>query len=145
MSFGISDPITGELAANKANRNGDNITNPQTWRDGLGVSKDIAQRAPSGAFINSTFVTGVKTAVETPAAIFAAGSALANRTTITLRNESTNIRIRVGRLQSNLQRDGMILEPQAVMVIPMNPDTAVEIFVCSEGAAVNLLVTEVAA
>ncbi|MDV7400791.1 hypothetical protein RZS08_55760, partial [Arthrospira platensis SPKY1] len=52
----------------------------------------LAQRAPSGAFINSTFVTGVKTAVETPAAIFAAGSALANRTTITLRNESTNIR-----------------------------------------------------
>ncbi|MDV7394444.1 hypothetical protein RZS08_23885, partial [Arthrospira platensis SPKY1] len=138
-------PITGELAANKANRNGDNITNPQTWRDGLGVSTDIAQRAPSGAFINSTFVTGVKTAVETPAAIFAGSSALANRTTITLRNESTNIRIRVGRLQSNLQRDGMILEPQAVMVIPVSPSTAVDVFVCSEGSAVNLLVTEVAA
>lgn len=37
MSFGISDPVTGELAANKANKDGSDLTNPATWRTALGV------------------------------------------------------------------------------------------------------------
>jgi hypothetical protein len=37
MSFGINDPVTGELAENKANKDGSDLTNPQTWRGALGV------------------------------------------------------------------------------------------------------------
>jgi hypothetical protein len=42
MSYGISDPVTGELAENKANRGGDNLTNPATWRGALDVPETAA-------------------------------------------------------------------------------------------------------
>ena len=37
MSWNLQQPITSELAANKANKDGTDFTNPATWRSGLDV------------------------------------------------------------------------------------------------------------
>lgn len=51
MSYNIEQPITGELAAAKANKGGDDITNPATWRTNLDVPNtlDSRRRAMAGA------------------------------------------------------------------------------------------------
>jgi len=75
-------------------------------------------------------VTGLKTAVETPAEAFAGSSAIADRSRLVLRNASTDKRLRFGVSQSNLQRDGAPIEPGDEATL--HPTTAV--FICSEGA-----------
>lgn len=139
MAWAVIDPVTGELADNKANRDGSNLTNPHVWRAGLDVplNADVLPRR-----LTASLVVGSKTLVETPAALFAGGSALVGRRWMAVRNESTAIRVRIGRVQANLQRDGEIIEPGAVMLIQFDPTAALEIFACSEGAAITVNVAE---
>ncbi|MDV7394445.1 hypothetical protein RZS08_23890 [Arthrospira platensis SPKY1] len=83
-------------------------------------------------------VVGVKTAVETPAEIFAGANALANRTRMRITNLSTHTRIRYGRQTANLQRDGAPVEPgDTVILFPTVP-----VFACSEGKAIQLQIEE---
>lgn len=44
MSYNIEQPITGELASAKANKGGDDITNPATWRTNLDVPTVLDSR-----------------------------------------------------------------------------------------------------
>jgi len=139
MSFGIQDPITGELIALKANKDGSDITSPATWRTALDVP-DNASALPRR--MTTSYVSGNKTLVETPAALFAGGSALASRRWLIVRNESTDTRARVGRLQTNLQRDGEIIEPGAVMLIQLDSELSTTIYGCSEGGAITANIGE---
>lgn len=83
-------------------------------------------------------VTGVKTAVETPAEVFAGASALAGRSRLRITNLSTHTRIRYGRQAANLQRDGAPVEPgDTITLFPTVP-----VFACSEGAAVTIQIEE---
>lgn len=59
MSFGISDPVTGELAANKANRDGSDITNPDNWRDALELDT-VVPAATAAALARRAFAGGVE-------------------------------------------------------------------------------------
>jgi len=72
MSFGITDPITGELAENKANRGGDNLTNPATWRTALDVPAvaDGYTKAESNTRLNAL---APRQAIQLPAGINATG------------------------------------------------------------------------
>lgn len=47
MSYNIEQPITGELASAKANKGGDDITNPATWRTNLDVPNTLDSRRRS--------------------------------------------------------------------------------------------------
>ena len=123
----------------KANRDGTNLTAPATWREALGVP-DNATVLPRR--MTAAYVSANKTLVETPAALFAGGSPLASRRWLIIRNESTSIRARIGRLQSNLQRDGEIIEPGAVMFMQLDPATGIAIYGCSEGAAITVNIGE---
>lgn len=83
-------------------------------------------------------VVGVKTLVETPAALFAGGAELNDRTRIRLTNLSASTRMRVGRLASNLQRDGDVIEPgDSALYFP-----STTIYGCSEGAAITCQIEE---
>ena len=44
MSWNLQQPITAELAANKANKDGTDFTNPPTWRTGLDVVNTAESR-----------------------------------------------------------------------------------------------------
>lgn len=102
----------------------------------------LARRAFAGGVMNATYVSGNKTLVETPAALFAGSSQLASRTGLTVRNESVDTRIRVGIISNkDLQRDGVIIEPQATLVVAL--DDATIVYGCSEGASAKALITEV--
>ena len=92
--------------------------------------------------ITTSMISAIKTVVETPAQAFAGGSALASRRSLILRNESTSTRIRYGRQSANLQRDGEIIEPQAVVALQLEPGTATAVFACSEGASAAMHIVE---
>lgn len=75
-------------------------------------------------------VAGRKTAVATPAEVFAGAATLAGRSRLTIRNGSTDKRVRFGVASANLQRDGSPIEPGDEAVL--YPTTA--IYACSEGS-----------
>lgn len=54
MSFGISDPITGELAANKASKDGSDITNPADWRTALELDTVVPEAAAAALATKAT-------------------------------------------------------------------------------------------
>ena len=83
-------------------------------------------------------IAGVKTLVETPAALFAGGSELAGRSRLRITNLSPHTRIRIGRSSANLQRDGAPIEPGDTLTL--HPSTT--IFGCSEGAAITCQIEE---
>lgn len=84
-------------------------------------------------------VVGVKTLVETPAALFAGGSELAGRSRLRITNLSGDTRARVGIISgANLQRDGSPIEPGDTLTL--FPSTT--IYGCSEGAAITCQIEE---
>jgi len=95
--------------------------------------------------MTSAFVSAPKTFTETPAEVFAGSSVLADRKYLVIRNESTEMRLRYGVSNSNLQRDGYALEPGAVAVIQFDPVVATTIYACSEGKAITCNIAEDAA
>lgn len=145
---------TGDVprtAGSKINSNFDELYAKDASLDGdiLDLNSDLAaarnaaaQKATAGGIVNSSYITGNKTLVETPAALFAGGSQLTDRINLTVRNESVDTRLRVGRLQANLQRDGIIVEPQSILVLSLTDATT--IYGCSEGGSIKTLITEVA-
>ena len=84
--------------------------------------------------------TGPQTLISTPAALFAASSALSGRQRLCVRNESTHTRIRVGHQQANLQRDGEPIEPGDEITIYPAPGLA--IYGCSEGTPAKTRIQE---
>jgi len=86
----------------------------------------------------SAKVTATKTIVETPAEANVSGTNLVGRTKLTIRNDSSDTRIRIGRLTTNLQRDGQVIEPGDT--ITLFPTTT--IYACSEGAAIKTNISE---
>jgi len=83
-------------------------------------------------------VVGVKTLVETPAALFSGGSELSGRSRLRVTNMSTATRARIGRVASNLQRDGAPIEPGDTVTV--YPSTT--IYGCSEGSAITCQIEE---
>lgn len=92
--------------------------------------------------LTAAFLSAPKTLTETPAALFAGSTELANRRWLILRNESTDIRLRYGRLQADLQRDGEILEPGAVAMIQLDPTSPLTLYGCSEGRSITANIGE---
>lgn len=131
---------------NRANHTGEqpisSVTNLQSELNQLDGGLTALAESALPRRITASMVSAVKTVVETPAQTFAGASALASRRSLILRNESTSTRIRYGRQSANLQRDGEIIEPQAVVALQLEPGTATTIFACSEGAAVRMHITE---
>jgi hypothetical protein len=95
--------------------------------------------------MTAAFVSGPKTVTETPAALFAGSSVLSDRAWLLLRNESTDTRLRAGRLQANLQRDGLIVEPQSSLLLVLESTEALTIYGASEGAPITVSIAEDAA
>lgn len=83
-------------------------------------------------------VVGTKTAVETPAAVFAGASALADRSRLRITNTSADTRLRIGVATANLQRDGQPVEPGDTLTL--HPATTV--YAASEGAPVSIQIEE---
>lgn len=116
------------------------------------AAKDLAETAKNEAEtaaatvlprrMTAAFVSAPKTLTETPSALFAGASVLAARTWMFVRNESTDTRLRFGRLQANLQRDGAIVEPQAAIFLPFAPGEATTIYGVSEGRAITVSTAE---
>jgi len=147
MSFNITEPIDSETAAAKANKDGTGLTNLISgWLASLLPTNTdraawlIALNAPP--LYTSANISAAKTIVETPVEIFAGVSLLAGRTWLAIRNESTDTRIRFGRLTANLQRDGEIIEPGAFVLIQFLPGVTTAIYASSEGAAIKAHITE---
>ena len=64
MSWNVQQPITGELAAAKANKGGDDLTNPATWRTNLDVPTNLEARRralpeASGVFLDTAGTTKI--------------------------------------------------------------------------------------
>jgi len=94
--------------------------------------------------LNSTVrtpVTGVATVTATAAEIFAGGSRLAGRRKMILKNESKDLRVRIGSA-SLTQQNGFPLEPGAVFEIEFDPETDVPIYAISEGNEASVAVME---
>lgn len=89
-----------------------------------------------------SFRSAPKTFTETPTAIFAGTEELSSRRWLIIRNEALSIRLRYGVLQANLQRDGEILEPGAVVMIELDPLTPTTIYACSEGRSITSIIGE---
>lgn len=86
--------------------------------------------------------TGIKTVTATPAAIFASASVKANRRRLVIKNEDLVLRIRVGSATIT-QQTGFPIEPGGAVDIKFDPATAVDVYACSEGAALQISVLEV--
>ena len=85
-------------------------------------------------------LVSVKTAVATPAAMFAGGSQLAGRTRLRMTNLSGDTRMRIGRVTANLQRDGSPVEPGDTLTI--YPDSDTIIYGASEGRPIQIQIEE---
>lgn len=92
--------------------------------------------------LTPAFLSAPKTLTETPAALFAGASQMAGRCLLILRNESLDTRARIGALQTDLQRDGIVLEPGAALILQLDPAVSTAIYGCSEGRAIPLQIGE---
>ena len=61
MSWNLQQPITAELAANKANKDGTDFTNPATWRTGLDVVNTAESRRQGSMVTESVNFDGATT------------------------------------------------------------------------------------
>lgn len=82
--------------------------------------------APSGM---TGSIVAVKTAVETPASVFAASAIKPDRSRLRITNLSADIRLRIGVNTANLQRDGQPIEPGDTLTVYPTDD----LYLCSEG------------
>jgi len=89
-----------------------------------------------------SIVTGKKTVTATPTALFAGGSEMSGRTRMIVRNESTDIRMRYGTAQSNLQENGMPIDPGEEKEFVFDSSTAQTIYGVSEGAEIPAFIEE---
>jgi len=85
--------------------------------------------------------TGIKTVTATAAEVFAGATKKANRRKLSIRNESTALRFRVGKSDVT-QQNGFPVEPGATIIFEFDPKTAVPIYAISEGAALKVGVCE---
>jgi hypothetical protein len=85
--------------------------------------------------------TGIKTVTATAAEVFAGATKKANRRKLSIRNESTALRFRVGKSDVT-QQNGFPVEPGATIIFEFDPKTAVPIYAISEGAALEVGVCE---
>lgn len=85
--------------------------------------------------------TGIKTVTATAAEVFAGATRKANRRKLSIRNESTALRFRVGKSDVT-QQNGFPVEPGATIIFEFDPKTAVPIYAISEGAALKVGVCE---
>ncbi len=85
--------------------------------------------------------TGIKTVTATAAEVFAGATRKANRRKLSIRNESTVLRFRVGKSDVT-QQNGFPVEPGATIIFEFDPKTAVPIYAISEGAALKVGVCE---
>lgn len=91
--------------------------------------------------VDSNLVTGVVTVTAKATELIAGSSRLANRSCMLIKNESTDLRIRVGASNVTYQ-NGFPIEPGAVLKLDFNPDVAVPIYAVSEGTKVEVSVME---
>lgn len=83
-------------------------------------------------------LTAVKTAVETPAALFAGAEAKPDRSRLRVTNLSAATRLRIGVNTSDLQRDGQPIEPGDTLTVYPTAD----LFICSEGRSAQFQIEE---
>jgi len=89
-----------------------------------------------------SIATGQKTVTATPSALFAGGSEMSNRKRMIVRNESTDLRMRYGTGQSNLQENGYPIDPGEEKEFIFDPDTAQTIYGVSEGGEIPAFIEE---
>lgn len=89
-----------------------------------------------------TPVTGVKTVTSTVVEIFAGASRLAGRRKMLVKNESSDIRIRLGSSSVTVD-NGFPIEPGTVFSMDFNPTVDVPIYVVSEVGNIQVAVMEV--
>jgi len=89
-----------------------------------------------------SIATGQKTVTATPAALFAGGSEMSNRKRMLVRNESTDIRMRYGTGQSNLQEYGYPIDPGEEKKFIFDANTAQTIYGVSEGGEIPAFIEE---
>ncbi len=91
--------------------------------------------------LTSAPVTGVVTVTATAAEIFAGASRKSDRRFMSVQNEETVLRIRIGGA-SVTQQNGTPIEPGARVEIEFDPKTDVPVYAISEGAAATVSVME---
>jgi len=89
-----------------------------------------------------SIATGLKTITATPLALFAGNSEMSNRKRMIVRNESTDLRMRYGTGQSNLQENGYPIDPGEEKEFIFDPDTAQTIYGVSEGGEIPAFIEE---
>ena len=86
-------------------------------------------------------VVGRKTVTSVAAAVFALSSALTGRKKLTIRNEDTVLRFRVGP-SGVTQQTGFPVEPGASIEFSFDPGVPIIIYALSEGASLEVGVME---
>lgn len=86
-------------------------------------------------------VTGTSTVTASATELIAGSSRLARRSCMFIKNESTDLRIRIGG-SSVTAKNGFPIEPGAVMRLDFNPDVDMPIYAISEGSIVKVAVME---
>uniref|UniRef100_UPI0012FFEA2D hypothetical protein n=1 Tax=Mycobacteroides abscessus TaxID=36809 RepID=UPI0012FFEA2D len=104
-----------------------------------------------GATINATIdtsstmrtpINGTKTVTGTTAELFAGASRLAGRRKMVVKNESADIRIRIGSVSVTSDK-GFPVEPGGVFHMDFNPSVDVPIYAASEAGNIQVEVMEV--
>ncbi|GEM_PF-3164220 len=104
--------------------------------------KSWVEKEFKDAAYTSSVTTGQKTVTATPAALFAGGSEMSGRVRMLVRNDSTDIRMRYGTAQSNLQENGYPIEPGEEKEFVFDADTSQTIYGVSEGGEVPVFIEE---
>jgi hypothetical protein len=112
-----------------------NVSGITLTASNIGISSNISSVA-------SALVVGAKTVIATAAELFAGGSAKTTRRQLIIRNEDPALRLRVGP-SSVTQQNGYPIEPGGTLEISFDPATAVAIYGISEGAGLQVEVTEI--
>ena len=97
--------------------------------------------APSPDTVTKTPVVGVKAVTAVAAETFAGASVLSGRKQLSIRNDDSSIRIRVGP-SGVTQQSGYPIEPGASAEFRFDAATAKNIYTISDGAAVTVEVWE---
>lgn len=113
--------------------------NVSDWVKGTGTTIPTIKTT---SVIKTTPITGVKTVTFTPAEIFAGANRLASRRKIVMKNESSDIRIRIGSASVTVD-NGFPVEPGAVMSFDFDPEADVALFAISEAGNVQITVMEI--
>lgn len=95
----------------------------------------------SKTLISSSPITGVKTVTRIAAEIFAGSSRKSGRSLLMIRNLDPAVRIRVGALAVTAQT-GFGIEPEAVLILGIDPASDVPVYAISEAGNVQVEVFE---